>query len=51
MEPAERTAWIEADRLFAELADLEPAQRAARLASMRIESGVQACLSRLLTSL
>jgi serine/threonine-protein kinase len=51
VEPAERTAWIEADRLFAELADLQPAQRAARLASMRVASGVQACLSRLLASL
>ena len=51
MEPSERTAWIEADRLFAELVDLDPAQRASRLASMRLASSVQDCLSRLLASL
>lgn len=51
MDPAERRAWIEADRLFAELVDLTPAQRASRLAGLRIASGVEDCLSRMLASL
>lgn len=50
MDTADREAWREADRLFAGLLDLDPSQRAGRLADMDIPADVRRCLSILLAS-
>src|SRR5690554_3903339 len=48
MDAAEREAWQQADRLFAELLDVPAVQRTQRLAAMRIVDTVRDRLSRLL---
>lgn len=50
MDVADRDAWRAADRLFAELLDLDPARQADRLAGMEMADDVRACLNILLAS-
>jgi serine/threonine-protein kinase len=50
VDAADRAAWREADRLFAELAELDPAQRAERLSAMALADDVRAHLMQLLAS-
>lgn len=48
MDEQERSAWQQADRLFVELMDLEPAQQAARLASLSLSADVRSRVEQLL---
>ena len=48
MDAAERDAWAAANRLFAELMELDPAQRAQRLAALTIAADVRERLTQLL---
>jgi serine/threonine-protein kinase len=50
MDAEDRQAWLEADRLFAGMMDLDRAQRAAHLAALTIPAGVRERLLRLLES-
>ena len=50
MDASELDAWREADRLFSELLDLDPALRAGRLAAMTIADEVRDRLATLLAS-
>lgn len=50
MDAAERQVWLQADRLFAELLEIDPAQRDERMAAMPMSSEVRRRLLRLLAS-
>jgi serine/threonine-protein kinase len=50
MDAADRRAWLEADRLFAGMLDLDAAQRAARFATLAVPADVRERLQRLLDS-
>ena len=50
MDAAERQVWLQADRLFAELLDIDPARRDERMAAMPMSPEVRQRLLRLLAS-
>lgn len=51
MDAAEREIWIQADRIFSGLIELDPATRVERLTAMSLPPPVRACLDRMLQTL
>src|SRR5690606_32861731 len=51
MDTHEREVWLEADRIFCELVDLNPAARAERLAALSLPQAIRTCVIRMLRTL